>query len=65
MTTTPPSEETPPPGVTPIEEIAAALRLAGRLVDELPGSPHTSRLSVAIEGAQGAAAAHPSRKLSA
>jgi len=48
----------------PIDEITASLRVVQRLADELPPSAHTSRLSVAVEAAQSAAAAHPSRKLS-
>ena len=57
----PPRPSRPP---APIDEIAAALRVVRRLADELPASAHTSRLLVAVEGAQAAAAAHPLRKLS-
>ncbi len=61
-------DETPPPTPTepppPIDEITATLDVLRRLVDELPAGRHTSRLSVAIEGAQAAAAAHPARKVS-
>lgn len=48
----------------PIDEISATLRVVRRLADELPAGAHTSRLSVAIEAAQAAAGAHPSRKSS-
>lgn len=50
----------PPP---PIDEITATLDVLRRLTDELPAGRHTSRLSVAIEGAQAAALAHPARKV--
>ena len=52
-----------PAAARPIDEIAVALKVVQRLADELPPSAHTSRLSVAIEGAQAAASAHPARKV--
>lgn len=56
----PPTPAEPP---APIDEIIFDLGVVRRLVDELPAGPHSSRLSVAIEGAQAAAAAHPARKV--
>ena len=48
----------PPDAVPTIQEITIALRVVARLVDELPGGARTTRLSVAVETAQAAAAAH-------